>query len=84
MQTGHGFRGLANTILLELGYEEKHIDVQLAHNKRSKVKQAYDHAKYLENRRTMMQGWADYIDQQLALGYQTREAKRAVLAQVGG
>jgi integrase len=80
-QTGHGFRGLANTILLELGYEERHIDVQLAHNKRSRVKQAYDHAKYLDQRRALMQGWADYIDQQLALGYANREEKKGVMAQ---
>jgi integrase len=82
-QTGHGFRGLANTILLELGYEEKHIDVQLAHNKRSRVKQAYDHAKYLDQRKVLMQGWADYIDQQLALGYAMREEKLGVMAQAG-
>lgn len=74
IQTGHGFRGLANTILLELGYDEKHIDVQLAHNKKSRVKQAYDHAKYLEQRKALMQGWADYIDEQLALGYAARKA----------
>ncbi len=82
-QTGHGFRGLANTILLELGYEEKHIDVQLAHNKRSRVKQAYDHAKYLDQRRDLMQGWADYIDQRLAFGYAMRDDKLGVTAQAG-
>ena len=65
LMTGHGFRGLASTILHEQGYEEAHIEVQLAHLKRSKVSAAYDWAKYLESRKKMMQDWADYLDRQL-------------------
>ena len=66
--TGHGFRGLASTILHENGFEEAHIELQLAHTKRNKVAAAYNHAKYLKQRTEMMQWWADYLDKQLAKG----------------
>jgi integrase len=66
--TGHGFRGLASTILNENGFDEAHIELQLAHMKRNKVAAAYNHAKYLKQRTTMMQWWADYLDSQLAKG----------------
>jgi integrase len=66
--TGHGFRGLASTILHENGFEEAHIELQLAHMKRNKVAAAYNHAKYLKQRTEMMQWWADYLDKQLAKG----------------
>lgn len=66
--TGHGFRGLASTILHENGFEEAHIELQLAHMKRDKVAAAYNHAKYLKQRIEMMQWWADYLDQQLEKG----------------
>src|SRR5260370_2050564 len=66
--TGLGFRGLASTILNENGFEEAHIELQLAHMKRNKVAAAYNHAKYLKQRAAMMQWWADYLDAQLAKG----------------
>jgi integrase len=66
--TGHGFRGLASTILHENGFEEAHIELQLAHTKRNKVAAAYNHAKYLKQRTVMMQWWADYLDIQLDKG----------------
>ena len=66
--TGHGFRGLASTILHENGFDEAHIELQLAHMKRNKVAAAYNHAKYLKQRTAMMQWWADYLDAQLAKG----------------
>jgi integrase len=66
--TGHGFRGLASTILNESGFDEAHIELQLAHMKRNKVAAAYNHAKYLKQRTAMMQWWADYLDGQLARG----------------
>jgi integrase len=64
--TGHGFRGLASTILHENDFAEEHIELQLAHQKRNKVAAAYNHAKYLSRRAAMMQWWADYLDAQLA------------------
>jgi integrase len=66
--TGHGFRGLASTVLNESGFDEAHVELQLAHMKRNKVAAAYNHAKYLKQRTVMMQWWADYMDGQLAHG----------------
>ncbi len=61
--TGHGFRGLASTILHEQGYNHEHIELQLAHAPRNAVSAAYNHALYLEPRAKMMQDWADYLEQ---------------------
>lgn len=61
--TGHGFRGLAATILNEEGFDDEHIDLQLAHMKRNKVSAAYNHAKYLKQRTEMMQWWGNYVEQ---------------------
>ena len=66
--TGHGFRGLASTILNENDFDDEHVDLQLAHMKRNKVSAAYNHAKYLKQRTAMMQWWADYLEAQLAKG----------------
>jgi integrase len=66
--TGHGFRGLASTILNENDFDDEHVDLQLAHMKRNKVSAAYNHAKYLKQRTVMMQWWADYLEAQLAKG----------------
>ncbi len=66
--TGHGFRGLASTILNENDFDDEHVDLQLAHMKRNKVSAAYNHAKYLKQRTEMMQWWADYLEAQLAKG----------------
>lgn len=48
--TGHGFRGLASTILHEQGFPHDHIELQLAHAPRNAVSAAYNHALYLELR----------------------------------
>jgi integrase len=60
--TGHGFRGLASTILHEQGYNHDHIELQLAHAPRNAVSAAYNHAFYLEPRARMMQQWADFLE----------------------
>ncbi len=60
--TGHGFRGMASTLLHELGWESKLIERQLAHQDRNSVRSAYNHAEYLPQRKQMMQAWADYLD----------------------
>ena len=61
-QTGHGFRGLASTLLHEQGYSHEHIELQLAHAARNAVSAAYNHALYLEPRARMMQEWADFLE----------------------
>jgi integrase len=60
--TGHGFRGLASTILHEQGFNHEHIELQLAHAPRNAVSAAYNHALYLEPRTRMMQDWADFLE----------------------
>jgi integrase len=60
--TGHGFRGIASTLLHEMGFNHAHIELQLAHQERDAVSAAYNHATYLKERAKMMQHWADYLD----------------------
>jgi len=60
--TGHGFRGIASTVLHEQGYDHAHIELQLAHTDRGSVSAAYNHALYMKQRATMMQGWGDYLE----------------------
>ena len=60
--TGHGFRSTASTLLHEQGYPSDVIERQLAHKERNAVKDAYNRAQYLPERKAMMQAWADYLD----------------------
>ena len=60
--TGHGFRGVASTILHEQGYAHHAIELQLAHQERNEVSAAYNHALYLKERRVMMCDWANHLD----------------------
>ncbi len=60
---GHGFRGMASTMLYETQeYSEELIETQLAHTEQKDEKKAYNHAKYLTHRAKMMQDWADMLD----------------------
>ncbi len=60
--TGHGFRALAMSAIKEqLGYRHEVVDRQLAHAPANKIIAAYDRAKFLDERKKMMQEWADYI-----------------------
>jgi integrase len=69
--TVHGFRGLASTVLNESGeFEPDWIEMQLAHVARG-VRAVYNAARYLNQRREMMQWWADYLDAAEAKGCQT-------------
>lgn len=60
--TGHGFRAMASTRLNEMGWAPDVIERQLAHAERNKVRAAYNRASYMDERRRMMQAWADYLD----------------------
>jgi integrase len=63
--TGHGFRALAMTTKKEkLGHRHEVVDRQLAHAHRNSVDAAYDRALFLDERKIMMQEWADFIDNQ--------------------
>lgn len=62
--TGHGFRAMARTILHErLGIDPYIIEHQLAHKVPDALGNAYNRTKFIEQRRTMMQQWADYLDE---------------------
>lgn len=65
-QTGHGFRHIASTTLREHGFPKEHVEAQLSHAEDG-VAGVYNKAIYLEQRRTMMQWYADYLDE-LAAG----------------
>ena len=60
--TTHGFRLMASTRLNELGYRADIIELQLAHTKPNILRVAYNHEYNLEERRTMMQEWSDYLE----------------------
>lgn len=60
--TGHGFRGVASTLLHEMGFDHAHIEIQLAHQERDEVSAAYNHATYLKQRAKLMQHWSDYLE----------------------
>jgi len=62
--TGHGFRSVASTILNDSGlFRSDVIEKQLAHEEENEIRKAYNRAKYMEERREMMQWWADKVDQ---------------------
>ena len=62
VMTAHGFRTTASTLLNEQGWSADAIERQLAHAPRDAVRAAYNRAQYLDERRRMMQSWADYLD----------------------
>ena len=59
---GHGFRGIASTILHEAGWDSLIIEIQLSHVDENSTRLAYNGAKYMQQRRRMMQWYADYLD----------------------
>lgn len=61
--SGHGFRAMARTILDEvLQVRPDFIEHQLAHAVRDPNGRAYNRTAHLNERRKMMQLWADYLD----------------------
>jgi integrase len=61
--TGHGFRASARTMLAErLNVDESVIEAQLAHSVKDSLGRAYNRTEFIEQRRKMMQTWADYLD----------------------
>lgn len=62
--TGHGFRAMARTILHErLNIDPHIIEHQLAHKVPDALGAAYNRTKFIEQRKIMMQQWADYLDE---------------------
>lgn len=61
--TAHGFRAMARTLLQEeLKYPVHLIEMQLAHRVADMHGRAYNRTEFLEDRREMMQAWANYLD----------------------
>jgi len=74
--TAHGFRSMAATRLNEMGWRADAIERQLAHAESNKVRDAYTSAaQYLDERKKMMQAWADYLDA-LRIGAKVLPIKR--------
>ena len=46
-----------------LGYSPDVIEAQLAHTVRDSLGRAYNRTEFVEQRREMLQTWADYLDQ---------------------
>lgn len=68
--TAHGFRGMASTALNAMRtpeglrmWDADAIEAQLSHKDKDTVRSAYNRGDYLEERRRMLQHWADYLDQ---------------------
>lgn len=63
IHTGHGFRALAMTAIMEeLKYPYDVVDLQLAHVKKSDIEAAYNRTKFIKERTVMMQDWADFLE----------------------
>lgn len=59
----HGLRSIASTALNEQGFPPDVIEAALAHVDKNEVRRAYNRSDYLEQRRPMMQWWADFIEE---------------------
>ena len=76
--TGHGFRAMARTLLDEkLKFPAAHIEAQLAHAVKDANGRAYNRTTFLDDRKKMMQTWADYLDG-LKQGAKVIPFKRAI------
>jgi len=62
--TPHGFRATARTVIAEkLKYPADQIEQQLSHTVKDPLGRAYNRTTFLDERREMMQAWADHIDE---------------------
>ena len=76
--SAHGFRAMARTLMIERipGISADVIEAQLAHGKSGPLGAAYDRAEFMEQRRRMMNDWADYLDK-LRMGAEVIQFKKA-------
>jgi integrase len=65
---GHGVRSVVSTGLNELGYNPRLGEVQLGHKKTDAIEAAYNDAKHFNDRKEMMQKWADHLTRAASLG----------------
>ena len=71
--TAHGFRASASTMLNERGFPPDVIEAALAHQDQDAVRRVYNRARYWKERVTLMQAWADLLDDFRKLPPPTRE-----------
>lgn len=57
----HGLRSIASTTLNEQAFPPDVIEAALAHVDKNEVRRAYNRSDYLEQRRPMMQWWANFV-----------------------
>ncbi|MGB0221304.1 MAG: tyrosine-type recombinase/integrase [Sinimarinibacterium flocculans] len=76
-QTMHGFRHLISTALNDQGYQPDWVERQLAHGDPDKIRGTYNKAAYLDQRRKMMQDWADYLDRAVKSGTNVVQMRKA-------
>ena len=62
VMTAHSFRTMASSMLNEMGYNPDAIERQLHHKDKDRIRAVYNRAQYLEERRALLQQWADYLD----------------------
>lgn len=89
--TVHDLRRTASTLLHETGYNSDWIEKCLAHEQRG-VRAVYNKAEYAEQRREMLQAWADMVDgwivnglgpvQPMRLGRPCLAGKRVEIAEI--
>ena len=60
--TAHGMRTVFSSLANEFGYNPDAIEVQLAHMEKNTTRRAYNRTKYWDERVSMAQQWADYLD----------------------
>ncbi|MCY6412696.1 tyrosine-type recombinase/integrase [Acinetobacter sp. VNH17] len=58
----HTLRATASTVANENGFNKDWVEIQLAHVSDNKTRASYNHAQWLNDRRAMMQWWADHVD----------------------
>lgn len=63
----HDFRRTASTLLHEAGFHSDWIEKSLAHEQKG-IRGVYNKAQYAEQRRDMLQWWADFVDSQIDEG----------------
>lgn len=74
----HAFRTTAMTMMLEAGVTSFEVlDRALGHSVRDKVRAAYDNAQYMDERKRVMQIWADHVDQMMAFGAKAKLTNHA-------
>lgn len=60
--TAHDLRATMATYLAEQGFAYEYIKAQLSHAKDNQTDAAYFHARFINQRREMLQAWADFLD----------------------